>query len=218
VKTNEQYFSKRLKGELEDVEYPLHFLDFETLGSAIPRYTGTRPYQTIPFQWSDHILYEDGTIEHQEYLSEEDKDPREDFSLSLLGTLGSKGSIFTYTSYEEGIIRDLAEVLSEYRDQLHALLSRIKDLHQIIRKHYYHPGFHGSFSLKSVLPSILPEMSYANLEIQEGQLASLEYLKMIDPATPTEEKEQIKKDLLTYCGHDTLAMLKIREELLKRFQ
>jgi hypothetical protein len=96
------------------------------------------------------------------------------------------------------------------------LLGRIKDLHQIIRRHYYHPGFHGSFSLKSVLPAILPKMSYANLEIQEGQLASLEYLKMIDPATPTEEKEKIKRDLLTYCGHDTLAMLKIREELISR--
>ncbi len=100
---------------------------------------------------------------------------------------------------------------------MHALLGRIKDLHQIIRRHYYHPGFHGSFSLKSVLPAILPKMSYENLEIQEGQLASLEYLMMIDPSTPIEEKEKIKKDLLTYCGHDTLAMLKIREELISRF-
>ena len=97
------------------------------------------------------------------------------------------------------------------------LLGRIKDLHQIIRRHYYHPGLIGSFSLKSVLPAVIPEMSYANLEIQEGQLASLEYLMMIDPATPIEEKEKIKKDLLTYCGHDTLAMLKIREELINRF-
>jgi len=216
VRNGEQYFSKGLEGELNDVEYPIHFLDFETLGSAIPRYAGTRPYQTIPFQWSDHIIYEDGTIEHQEYLCEENKDPREKFSLSLLRTLGSKGSIVTYTSYEEGIIRDLAKKLSEYRDQLHALLGRIKDLHQIIRRHYYHPGFHGSFSLKSVLPAILPEMSYANLEIQEGQLAGLEYLRMINPSTPNKEKEKIKKDLLTYCGHDTLAMVKIREELISR--
>jgi hypothetical protein len=96
------------------------------------------------------------------------------------------------------------------------LLGRIKDLHQIIRRHYYRPGFHGSFSLKSVLPTVIPEMSYANLEIQESQLASLEYLKMIDPATPTEEKEKIKRDLLTYCGNDTLAMLKIREKLISR--
>jgi predicted RecB family nuclease len=215
VKNNEHNFSKGLEGELKNVEYPLHFLDFETLGSAIPRYAGTRPYQTIPFQWSDHILYEDSTIEHQEYLCEGEKDPREDFIRALLCTLGSKGSIVTYTSYEEGMIRGLAKEPSEHRDQLYALLSRIKDLHQIIKRHYYHPAFHGSFSLKSVLPAILPEMSYANLEIQEGQLASLEYLKMIDPATPTEEKEKIKKDLLTYCGHDTLAMLKIREKLLR---
>ena len=79
------------------------------------------------------------------------------------------------------------------------------------------PEFHGSFSLKSALPAILPEMSYENLEIQEGQLASLEYLKMIDSTTPTEEKKKIKRDLLTYCGHDTLAMLKIREELISIF-
>ena len=72
--------------------------------------------------------------------------------------------------------------------------------------------------MKFVLPAILPGMSYADLEIQEGQLASLEYLKMIDPSTLTEEKEKIKRDLLGYCGLDTLAMLKIREALLKRIQ
>ena len=99
---------------------------------------------------------------------------------------------------------------------MHALLARIKDLYKIIHKHYYHPQFHGSFSLKSVLPAILPEMTYENLEIQEGQLASLEYLRMIDPSASTEEKQKIKKDLLTYCGHDTLAMVKIREKLLER--
>lgn len=217
VKNNKEHLSKDFKDELNDMEYPLHFLDFETVGPAIPRYTGTRPYQTIPFQWSDHILYADGTIEHREYLCEEDTDPREGFTLSLLQALGVKGSVVTYTSYEEGILRDLAKELTEYRDQLHALLSRMKDLHQIIRKHYYHPGFHGSFSLKSVLPAILPDMSYENLEIQEGQLASLEYVKMIDPATPIEEKEKIKRDLLTYCGHDTRAMLKIRAALISRF-
>ena len=218
VKNNEQYISTGLEDELKDVVYPVHFLDFETLGTAIPRYPGTRPYQTIPFQWSDHILFEDGTVEHRGYICEEDKDPREEFTLSLLDAITRKGTIVTYTNYEEGIIKGLAQELSEYRDPLHALPGRIKDLHKIIRRHYYHPAFHGSFSVKSVLPAILPGMSYANLEIQEGQLASLEYLKMIDPSTLTEEKEKIKRDLLTYCGLDTLAMLKIREALLKRIQ
>ena len=92
-------------------------------------------------------------------------------------------------------------------------MSRIKDLHKIISKEYYHPKFYGSFSIKSVLPALLPEMTYKNLEIQEGQLAGLEYVRMIDVSTPAEEKKKIKKNLLTYCGHDTLAMLKIREKL-----
>ena len=218
VINNKNYISPELKDELMNVESPIHFLDFETVGPAIPRYAGTRPYQAIPFQWSDHILYEDGRVEHREYLCEEDKDPREEFTRSLLDVLGREGSIITYANYEERIIKGLAEKFPEYREQLQALLTRIKDLHKIIRRNYYHCGFHGSFSLKSVLPALIPEMNYQNLEIQEGQLAGLEYPRMIDPSASNDEKEKIKEDLLTYCGHDTLAMLKIREELLKRFR
>ena len=121
-----------------------------------------------------------------------------------------------YTNYEEVIIKGLAAELSEYREKLHSLLGRIKDLHKIVSKNYYHPGFHGSFSIKSVLPALVPEMSYQNLDIQEGQLASLEYMRMIDPFTSA--KKIIKKNLLSYCSYDTLAMLKIREELLRRFK
>jgi len=97
------------------------------------------------------------------------------------------------------------------------LLDRLKDLHAMIRTSYYHPGFHGSFSLKAVLPALVPDMTYGNLEIQEGQLAGLEYLKMIDPSLSTDKKEKIGKNLLAYCGQDTLAMVKLREELLKKF-
>jgi len=213
---NVEYVSRDLKGELESVEYPVHFLDFETFGRAVPRYPGTRPYQTIPFQWSDHILHENGRLEHVEYLCDEDKDPREEVARTLLEVLGSTGSIVTYTTYEEGIIRGLAEHLPQYRDDLLATLGRVTDLHAIIKRHYYHPGFHGSFSLKSVLPALLPAMDYRSLAIQEGQQASLEYLRMIDHATPSGEKERIKKVLVDYCAHDTLAMVKLREELLRR--
>jgi predicted RecB family nuclease len=215
VINNQAYVSPDLMEALKDMVSPIHFLDFETLFRAIPRYAGTRPYQSIPFQWSDHILFEDGGIEHREYLCQEDKDPRKELTLTLLDALGSKGSIVTYTNYEEGVIKGLTYYIPEYRDQLLALLGRIKDLHKIISKNYYHPKFHGSYSIKSVLPALLPDMSYKNLKIQEGQLAGLEYERMIESSTPVEEKEKIKDALLTYCGHDTLAMLKIREELIK---
>ena len=216
VVNQKKYIAPELGAELTNVEYPIHFLDFETIGPAIPRYSSTRPYQTVPFQWSDHILQKDGTLEHREYLSVEDKDPREEFTETLLKALGEKGSIVVYTTYEKGVLEGLAEHLSHYSDRLFSVIDRLYDLHVVVKNHYYHPQFHGSFSLKSVLPAILPEMRYDDLAIQEGQMASLEYLRMIDPATPPDEKEKIKKDLLTYCAHDTMAMVKIRDELLKR--
>jgi predicted RecB family nuclease len=212
-----EYLAPRLEDELKRADYPIHFLDFETLGPAIPRYAETRPYQTIPFQWSDHILYPDGTINHREYLSTEDKDPREEFARALLEALGEKGTIFIYTTYEAGIIRRLAEHLPSHRGRLLALPARFKDLHAAIRRYFYHPEFHGSFSLKAVLPALLPEMGYENLAIQEGNMASVAYLRMLDPSTPEKEKEKIRGDLLAYCAHDTLAMVRIREELLGRF-
>jgi hypothetical protein len=216
VISQDEYLGQELDTELNDVAYPVHFLDFETTGSALPRYAGTRPYQTIAFQWSDHILAKDGTIAHQEYLCGEDKDPREEFSQTLIDVLGNQGSIFIYTTYEIGVMQELADFLPQFKNQLIDTFDRFKDLCDIIRNYYYHPKFYGSFSLKSVLPALLPEMSYKNLAIQEGNQASLEYLKMIDPATPANEKARIRKDLLTYCGQDTLSMVKIRATLLGR--
>jgi len=218
VAESRAYVSKDMRAILKDVKYPAHFLDFETVSPAIPRYAGTRPYQTIPFQWSDHILFDDGKIEHREYLCSEDKDPRDEFGRTLLNTLGSSGTIFIYTNYEKRIINELAEYLPGYRADLLKTIDRFKDLCAIIKEHFYHLEFHGSFSLKAVLPALIPEMSYTNLTIQEGAFASVEYLRMIDPSTPHDEKHKIRKSLLTYCSHDTLAMLRIRDELIQRGQ
>jgi predicted RecB family nuclease len=216
VSIQQEYISNQLEAELNKIEYPIHFLDFETIGPAIPQYADTRPYQTIPFQWSDHILYEDGKLQHREYLCNEDKDPREEFTQTLLDALGNKGSIVIYTSYETGVLNSIIEHFPQYTDELWAIIDRFKDLHAIIRNNYYHPKFYGSFSLKYVLPALVPAMGYDKLSIQDGMQASLEYLRMIDPDTPEDEKAKIRIDLLTYCGQDTLAMVKIRDELLSR--
>lgn len=216
VVNQKEYIGPALGGELMKVEHPIHFLDFETIGSAIPKYAGTRPYQTVPFQWSNHVMQENGNLEHQEYLCLEDKDPREEFAETLFKALGEKGSIVVYTTYEKGVLESLARHLPHYRDRLLAVIDRLYDLHVVVKNNYYHPEFHGSFSLKAVLPAVVPEMQYDDMEIQEGQMASVEYLRMIDPATTSKEKEKIKKDLLEYCAQDTLAMVRIREELLGR--
>ena len=216
VSSNQEFISPDLRSELLDVEYPIHFLDFETIAPAVPRYAGTRPYETVPFQWSDHILFEDGQLEHREYLCLEDKDPRAEFTETLLTALGDEGTIFTYTGYETGILKSLAMSIPPLKPKLSSLTPRFKDLYAIVRRYYYHPLYHGSFSLKYVLPALVPSMSYEKLSIQEGALASLEYLRMIDAGTPAGEKERIRKDLLEYCGVDTLGMVMIRDELLER--
>jgi hypothetical protein len=216
VADGQEFMAPELEDELMDIQYPVHFLDFETFAWAIPRYPDTRPYQPIPFQWSNHILYQDGRVEHREYLCVEDKDPCEEFTESLLETLGTGGTIFVYANYEKRIVNQLADQFPDIRDQLLDFINRFKDLHTLLWKHYYHPEFYGSFSLKAVLPVLVSSMNHGNLNIQEGSMASIEYLRMVDPATPPDEKEKIKHDLLTYCGYDTLGMVKIRDELLKR--
>jgi hypothetical protein len=109
VTNEEEYLDPRLEMELRDVGYPIHFLDFETISPAVPRYAGTRPYHTIPFQWSDHILLEDGTLEHQHFLYEGDGDPREECIRTLAETLGEQGTIFIYTTYEREVLNSLIE-------------------------------------------------------------------------------------------------------------
>ncbi len=212
----EDFHTPGLAHELKLVDYPIHFLDFETIAPAIPRYPQTKPFQSLPFQWSDHILYENGKIEHRQHLGLNDQDPREEFTRTLLEAIGDKGSIFTYGGHEKQIINQLAEHLARYQSKLIALADRFRDLEAAIRKNYYHPGFHGSFSLKAVLPALVPPMGYDHLAIREGSLASLEYLRMLEPATLAEERERIRNNLLAYCAHDTLGMVKIRAKLLER--
>jgi hypothetical protein len=214
--SQEEYLSPSLAPELQDVVYPVHFLDFETVAPAIPRYPGTRPYYSIPFQFSNHALYKDGALEHREYLCIEDIDPREEFVRNLLKALGEGGTIFTYTLYEKRIMGELAEHLPRYRRRLLAATTRFKDLHSLVKRYFYHPYFHGSFSLKYILPALIPEMNYEHLDIHEGTQASLEYLRMIDSSTPKDEKERINRALRAYCVQDTMAMVKIREQLLRR--
>lgn len=210
------FVGSELSASLTEYECPIHFLDFETIAPAIPRYANTRPYQMLPFQWSDHVLSKDGNLDHKEYLCHEDNDPREEVARTLLETLGDRGNICTYGNYEKRVISELADHLPHYRDQLQALLDRCRDLLARIRRGYYHPEFHGSFSVKNVLPVLVSSMSYENLPIREGDQAGVEYLRMIDPETSPDEKERIRRDLLEYCRQDTLAMVRIREELLKR--
>ncbi len=213
VKNNVEWIGPGLQTALETVVYPVHHLDFETLGSAIPLYPNTHPYQAIPFQWSNHIEHEDGSLGYEEYLCGGPHDPREELAVALLKSLGQQGGVCTYTGYEQGVLTGLADALPHLRDDLLGICTRLWDLHRIIRGHYYHPAFNGSYSIKVVLPAVVPHLAYDDLEIQEGIMASLQFSRMVFGNRDPAEKARLRTALLKYCERDTLAMVEVRKAL-----
>jgi hypothetical protein len=208
------YLSNELKQHLQWFKYPVHFLDFETFNPALPLYVGTRPYQVIPFQWSDHILERSGELRHAQFLHEHLDDPRPFFIDSLLRTLGLTGSIVVYSSFEAARIRELAAAFPRFSGPLLGLLkNRIVDLLQLVKTRCYHPGFHGSFSIKSVLPALVPDLGYDDLEISDGSMASVAYAEMRRPETKPERRRLLREGLLRYCERDTEAEVRLFQTL-----
>jgi len=200
--------------------YPIHFLDFETLQDAIPRFEGQRPYQQIPFQYSLHILQRDGRLEHREYLADEHADPRPALAARLVGDIGASGSIVAHSQATEiAAINGLATACGPLAEQLRAMVNRFIDLLTPLRGlMYYHPDFNGNFSIKSVLPAMFPQdtdTDYKALEVQDGRMAMNLYagLNAIEDAS---ERERSRAALLAYCRLDTLAMVKVWRELARQ--
>ncbi len=165
--------------------------------------------QTIPFQWSDHVLSKDGQVSHREYLHDGSDDPRRRFAETLLDAAGDAGSVVVYTGYEEFCLRELETALPELAPRLAQLRARLFDLHPIIKAHIYDPAFHGSFSIKKVLPALVPHPGYDDLEIGDGLLASLAYEELRDLRTSRDRVAELRTNLLAYCRRDTEAMLEL---------
>jgi predicted RecB family nuclease len=205
------YVAKNLPETLEAVKFPVYFIDFEAAAYSIPVLPGTASYQAIPFQWSCHVLESrEGELMHFEFLAVDGKDPRAAFAETLWNTIQSAGSIFVYSNYEMTTLKALAKQGVRHGAELCELLSaRGVDLLKIVQESVYLKAFKGSFSIKSVLPAMVPAMSYKDLTIRDGNTAAAEYKRMIAATTPISEKEQICRDLLAYCKRDTEAMVEL---------
>ena len=202
-----------LARSLAGITPPVRHLDFETFQPAIPRFAGTRPYGQIPFLFSVRTEHDESSHEHTDYLYEDDGDPRPLIIERLLQALGDEGSICTYSSFERTQIKALAAAFPQYANALNDIISRLVDLLPIVRGSYYHPDFHGSFSIKAVLPVIASELGYDDLEVADGQLASIWYARALT-TTDSTERRQIFDSLHNYCARDTLAMVELRKALL----
>ena len=217
VRTDEPWFDHvGLRVKLATLRYPVAYLDFETVNPAIPRFACTHPYQHITFQWSAHIQQRpDAEPEHYEFLATDARDPRHEFISSLCTALGQTGSIVVYSSFESKRLSELDSWLPEFADRINAIQARLFDLLPIVRGHVYHAAFAGSYSLKSVLPALVPGMSYDGMEVTDGQDAGLAWEKLIRGKLDQTETKKITKALLGYCGLDTLALVKLLTELRK---
>lgn len=196
---------------LAQLEYPLYFMDFETIQFAVPQYDESRPYQQIPSQWSIHVQQtRNGPTEHLEYLGTPPGDPRPEFIQSLLEHLCDHGSIIVWNqAFENTRLKEIARDFPEYADQIESVLERVVDLMvPFRRKHLYTPEMNGSYSLKAVLPALVPDLSYDDLEIQEGGTASMVYESLYSDTDP-ESVNKKRKDLLKYCKLDTWGMVEV---------
>ena len=195
--------------------YPLCFLDFETFSTAIPVYDGTRPYQQVPFQYSVHVRKrQGGGLQHYEYLAEPGRDPREELLEGLLAAIPDKACVVAYNAaFEARVLRDLAERCPRHRARISRIVGNFVDLMQPFRnRHIYFWQMKGSYSLKQVLPALVPGMSYDGMEISDGAMAGKAYLDMGRREDPG-ELQRTRKSLLEYCRKDTLGMVEILKKM-----
>ncbi len=212
---------KAIREALARLEYPLYFLDYETFAPAIPEYDGYRPYQHLVFQYSLHVFqHPDAQPDHHEFLAPHPGDPAKPLLEHLLPRIGTHGSVIVWNKpFEATRNREMAERYPEYADRLIQINARIFDLMEIFKQGLYtHPDFHGSASIKNVLPVLVPDLSYDGLSIPKGDDAMMAWVEITKGHLSPEEIETTRQAMLEYCALDTLAMVRIWQVLEQSLQ
>ena len=200
---------------LEPFRGRLGFLDFETVMRAIPPWNGLEPWGAVPVQFSYHERLPDTSVAHVAWLADGSDDPRPPLARALLDATRDADRVVTYSKFERTQIRRLKEALPDVAGELDALEAKLLDLKPVVERHVAHPAFGGSFSIKQVLPALVPDLSYDGLEIGDGLEASVElaHLLLRGEALSAEERQEKREALLEYCRLDTLAMVRLLKRL-----
>lgn len=201
--------------DLAPYRLPAMFLDFETAGFAVPRWAGTRPYQSLPFQFSVHRMGRDGSLEADGFLDTSGKEPSAAFAAALVEACAGSGPIFVYNrAFEARHLAVLEARFAPLAARLAAIRERLVDLHPVAQARWYHPAQHGSWSIKAVLPTLAPDLDHGSLDgVQDGRGAQDAYAEAIDPATPAARRLALERQLREYCALDTLALVRVWEVL-----
>lgn len=210
---------RRLEQWLDALDYPLHYLDFESWNPCVPPFDRVRPYAQIPFQYSLHVQAEPGgETTHREYLAEAEGDPRAALAERLLADIGPSGSLVAHHArFEKERIAELAELLPGHHDALRGLLGRFVDTETPFKQHWIvHPGLLGRSSLKVVLPVMTPGLGYDDLAIADGETATIRFGELYEKKITGARAEAVRRDLLEYCRRDTFAMVQLVDGLRAR--
>ena len=193
----------------------LGFLDFETIARAIPVWPGMAPWQQAAAQFSYHERQPDGSYTHAAFLAEGPEDARPPLAAAMVRATASAQRVVMYTPFEKTRIRELQRAVPELSAELAALEAKLIDLHPVVKNCVYHPDFRGSFSLKYILTPLVPELTYDDLVIVDGRVASVEIARLLFVADkiPRQERDRVRRELLDYCERDTWAMVKLVEKL-----
>ncbi|MDO9315667.1 MAG: DUF2779 domain-containing protein [Burkholderiaceae bacterium] len=176
--------------------YPRHTLRFDTIGFAVPVWSGTQPYQVLPFQWTCDVEPAPGERVRHAFLADRYGDPRRAFALTLLQALGRSGPVFAYNAgFERNRIRELAQHFEDLSEALEALLPRVVDLFQIARTHYYHPAMRGSWSFKSVFRSIAPELDATRFDCAGETSSQAAFAHYLQPGLDATTRERLRQAL-----------------------
>jgi CRISPR/Cas system-associated exonuclease Cas4 (RecB family) len=220
LKTGQIVVQGELGAELSRIKTPIAFMDFETLAIAIPRYVGMKPWQPIPIQYSVHLLDSQSLLQHREFLAEiNGNDPRIAFIKSLLRDTAEAQTVVIWSPYEKTILTELAEAFPPYAEPIRAVIARLWDLCDVFKRCVYHAEFKGSFSLKKVLPALVPNLNYDDLTIAglpaNGESVLPAWQLMSNPTTSPEDHQRVRQELLQYCERDTFALCHLLLAVLK---
>lgn len=202
----------KIHAELSQLEYPLYFIDYESVNPAIPMLDDTRPHQQVVFQYSLHVLTApDAELRHSEFLCRDDTtESLHALVNQMRQDIGQTGSVIVWNkSFERTRNTELGQLFPESKEFFEDVNIRVYDLMDVFSKNYYvDPAFKGSNSIKDVLPVLVPHLSYKELAIGKGDLASVRWYE-IASGEDASGAEQVFSDLLEYCKLDTLAMVEI---------
>jgi hypothetical protein len=198
-------------------DWHLGFLDFETVSRAVPVWRGMGPWHQAAAQFSYHELQPDGSYTHAAHLAEGPQDSRPPLAEAMVSATARADRVVMYTPFERTQIRDMQRAAPHLSDELEALEAKLIDLCPVVRNCVYHPDFRGSFSLKAILTPLCPDLTYNDLVIVDGRVASVEIARLLFVADkiPQHERDRVRQDLLDYCERDTWAMVRLLEELRK---